>query len=532
MHPPLLSLAIPDLIRKRVAPTTTMIDIGLKELTTPQKIGQIIMPRLNFSNPDALPYAKEIVQKFHIGGFIIFGGERKQVKRSIEELQAISPIPLLFACDAERGAGQIISGATRFPFTMSLGAIGDEELVYRQAGLIAEELRECGLNLVFAPVVDVNTNPENPIINIRSYGDDPILVSRLGETFIKGCQDKGVLACAKHFPGHGGVAIDSHITLPQLAQTRENLFRCDLIPFKSAIEDNVASIMVAHIAAPKVDPTGVPATISREIVQGLLINNLGFKGLVITDSFIMDALTGFGKEEDIARLSILSGCDIILDPRRPMELIEKLSRMVKTGEIPGLLLDSAVEKIISTKRKWLTTQFSENQFDETHGRHLLIEIANRSVCLLKGGRLRSKNVTVYVLDVTQSEEDVSGSFVKHLAQAGISFEKKALTLQGTETFLPRNESNDGAIICLVYTSVAAWKGHTNLPEPFKELLRRVSSLQCERILISFGSPYVVRGFENFDTILFAFDRLNVCQRAVADVLLRRLEAQGKLPIRL
>ncbi len=509
-----------------------MDNLGLKELTISQKIGQIVMPRLNFNNPDSPPYAKEIIQKFHVGGFIIFGGERKQVKRVTEELQAISPIPLLFGCDAERGAGQIISGATRFPFTMSLGAIGDEELVYRQAGFISEELKECGLNLVFAPVMDVNTNPENPIINIRSYGDDPFLVSRLGTAFIRGCQDRGVLACAKHFPGHGAVAVDSHITLPQLAQSRENLCMCDIIPFKKAIENNVASIMVAHIAVPKVDHTGIPATISREIVQGLLINDLGFKGLVITDSFVMDALSNLGKEENIARLSVLSGCDIILDPRRPVELIEKFNQMAKVGEIPESLLDSSVEKIIATKRKWLCTNADENPFSRTYGRNLLIEIARRSACLLKGGGLRSKRATVYVLDVTQSEEDVSEPFVNHLSESGIGFEKKSLTPQAAEIFLPQSKTSDKAIICLVYTSVAAWKGHTKLPESFRELLRRISSLRCERILISFGSPYVVRGFENFDTILCAFDRLDDCQRAVADILLGRLEAQGKLPVKL
>ncbi len=509
-----------------------MDNLNPKELTIPQKIGQIVMPRLNFSNPDSLPYAKEIIQKFHVGGFIIFGGEHKLVKRMTEELQAFSSIPLLFACDAERGAGQIISEATRFPFTMSLGAIGDEELVYRQAEYIADELKECGLNLVFAPVMDVNTNQENPIINIRSYGDDPFLVSRLGAAFIKGCQDRGVFACAKHFPGHGGVAIDSHITPPQLAQTRENLCRCDLIPFKKAIESNVASIMVAHIAAPQIDSSGVPATISRAIVQGLLINDLGFEGLVITDSFVMDALANLGSEKNIARLSILSGCDIILDPRRPIELIEKLSQTVKAGEILESLLDSAVEKIIATKRKWLSTQPHENPLDEIYGRNLLSEIAHRSVCLLKGGRLQSKKVTVYVLDVTQAEEDVSESFVQQLAEAGIDFEKRSFTLLGSETFLPQSKTNDKAIICLVYTSVTAWKGQTKLPESFKELLRRVSSLQCERILISFGSPYIVRGFENFDMILCAFDRMDVCQRAVANVLLGKLEAHGKLPVRL
>ncbi len=510
-----------------------MDNLNPNELTVPQKIGQIVMPRLNFNNPDALPYAKEIVQRFHVGGFIIFGGDRKQVKRATEELQSISITPLFFSCDAERGVGQIISGATRFPFTMSLGAIGDEELVYRQARFIAEELRECGLNLVFAPVMDVNINPENPIINIRSYGDDPSLVSRLGAAFIEGCQDRGVLACAKHFPGHGGGAIDSHIALPQLAQSRENLYTCDIIPFKRAIEGGVASIMVAHIAVPKIDPKGVPATTSREIVRGLLINELGFKGLVITDSFYMGAIANLGAEEHTARLSILSGCDIILDPKEPIRIMERLSEMVKSGEISESLLDGALEKIVATKREWLNNQPLKSPFDETYGRDLITEIAHRSVCLLKGGKLKSKNVTVYILDVTQAEEDVSESFVNHLSEFEIGIEKWSFTARDSETFLPPRETNDGrAIICLVYTSVAAWKGHTELSESFKELLRRVSNLKCERVLISFGSPYIVRGFESFNTILCAFDRLDACQCAVADVLLGRREAQGKLPVRL
>src|SRR3989304_8597009 len=168
----------------------------LAKRSTSEKIGQIVMPRLDFIGSDPLPHAKELVQKFQVGGFIVFGGERRQLKEATEDLQRNSKIPLFFACDAERGVGQMVSGATRFPFTMSLGAIDDEDLVYRQARFIAKEMKECGFNLLFAPVVDVNTNPKNPIINIRSYGDDPFHVSRLGAAFINGCQDEGVMACA------------------------------------------------------------------------------------------------------------------------------------------------------------------------------------------------------------------------------------------------------------------------------------------------------------------------------------------------
>jgi beta-glucosidase-like glycosyl hydrolase len=509
-----------------------MNNINARELTISQKIGQLLMPRLDFRNSYSLPRAKELVEKSHIGGFIVFGTERGQIKEVTKELQSISHVPLFFACDAERGAGQIVSGATRFPFTMSLGAIGDEELVYRQAQFIAREMKDCGLNLIFAPVVDVNTNSENPIINIRSYGDEPFLVSRLGTAFVKGCQDGGVLACAKHFPGHGAVAIDSHITLPHSVQSREDFWSCDLIPFKEAIESDVASIMVAHLAVPGIDFTEVPATISPEIIQGLLIRDLGFKGLIITDSFYMGAIAELGKQEDIAPLSILSGCDIILDPKEPEGLVERLNAMVKKGQISESLLDRAVKKIITGKKKLLHDRPYENSLDDTYEKNLVNEIAHRSVCCLKGGKLRSNKIKVYVLDVTQDEEDISKPFLKCLAEAGINLEKRSFTLHDAVEFLPQNETGDIPTICLVYTSVAAWKGHTNLPESFKGFLRRMSQLNCEKILISFGSPYVVRGFENFDTILCAFDSLDVCQHAVADVLLGKLEAQGQLPVKL
>lgn len=479
-----------------------------------------------------MPHAKELVNKFQVGGFIVFGGERRQLKEATEDLQRNSKIPLFFACDAERGVGQIVSGATRFPFTMSLGAIGDEDLVYRQARFIAKEMKDCGLNLVFAPVVDVNTNPENPIINVRSYSDDPFHVSHLGAAFINGCQDEGVMACAKHFPGHGGVEIDSHVTLPTSPQSRDEFLGCDLVPFKKAIESHVASIMIAHLAVPGIDSSGVPSTISTEVIQRLLIRDLGFKGLVITDSFHMGGITELGEEEDVARLSILAGSDIILDPRQPIKLIERLIQMVEAREIPEFLLQSMAGKIDVIKNKWLGVRSNRGVLDDIEGEKLLTEITQRSVCCLKGGKLHSKKASVYILDVTQVGEDISNPFLKCLAEGGIDCEKKSLAVRDAEALLPDKENSDMVIICLVYTSVAAWKGHTNLPESFKGFFRRVAKLNSEKILISFGSPYVVRGFENFDTILCTFDHLNFCQRAVADVLLGRVEAHGKLPVKL
>ncbi len=246
----------------------------------------------------------------------------------------------------------------------------------------------------------------------------------------------------------------------------------------------------------------------------------------------MGAVTESGSEEHVARLSILAGCDIILDPREPTALVESLNKTVNAGQIPESLLNSSIEKIIETKNKWLGVQQSEKLLDEESRENLLIEISRRSVCCLKGGKLHSKKVRVYVFDVTQAGEEVAQPFIKSSVEAGTGCKIKYLNLEKAEILLSAEGSKDEATICLVYTSVAAWKGHTNLPESFKRLLGQVDALDCEKILISFGSPYIIRGFEKFDTILCTFDRLDVCQHAVADVLLGRLEAQGKLPVRL
>jgi beta-N-acetylhexosaminidase len=253
---------------------------GIDKLSLTQKIGQILMPRLDFNEPDTLSYAKELVERYKVGSFIIMRGDCEDTGRAIRQLQNISPIPLLFGCDAERGLGQILSGATLFPFTMALGAIGDNDLVYRQARFIADEMKAQGLNIIFAPVLDVNSNPDNPIIGIRSYGDDPHKVSRLGSSFIRGCQDNGIMACAKHFPGHGSSDIDSHIDLPTLSRSFDEFLRCDLIPFQEAIRFGVSSIMTAHIALPRIDESAVPATFSEKLINEVLFRGLEFGSFI------------------------------------------------------------------------------------------------------------------------------------------------------------------------------------------------------------------------------------------------------------
>ena len=504
----------------------------IDNLNTAQKIGQVIMPRIDFNDPNSLTLAKRLVEECGVGGFIIYNGKRDTVTKTTRELQAVSDIPLLFGCDAERGAGQIVSDMTLFPFTMSLGAARDEELVYNQAAFIAQEMKECGLNLLFAPVADVNTNPDNPIINIRSYGDEYDLVSRLCVAFIRGCQENGVLACAKHFPGHGRTGVDSHVDLPVLSTSKEILLSSDLIPFEKSIEAGVASIMTAHIAFPEIGD-GSAVTLSKGLVSDLLRNEMGFQGLVITDSLHMEGISKLGNEEGLSRRALNAGCDIRLDPMDPYTLIQNLSNS-QNIELDNSSLNPKVERIVSIKDKWLTGYNSSDSKTKEQGIDLRERIARRSVCVVRGGVLKSQKAFVYIFDVTESDLDISSAFNEHLEEAGVRLEKRSNSLDNSlnKEELVTNISDDTAIICLVYTSVGAWKKQSFLPDYFKAILSKLESLPNETVLISFGSPYVVRDFGNFKTVICSFDLLSECQRAAADVLLGKLQATGRLPVSL
>ncbi len=494
--------------------------MNIDNLDLSQKIGQLIMPRIDFNDPKSLPLARKLVTESQVGGFIIFNGMRDLVIKATKELQSISQIPLFFACDAERGVAQIVKDMTLFPFTMSLGAAQDEQLVYEQACFIAQEMKECGLNLIFAPVCDVNSNPNNPIINIRSYSDDPELVSKLSSAFIKGCQEKGVLACAKHFPGHGRTGVDSHIDLPVMDTDLSTLEGYDLIPFEKSIEAGVASIMTAHVGFPQISDAGA-VTVSKELISDLLRDKMGFYGLIITDSLHMEGIIKLGAETDISNRILYAGCDIILDPLYPTDLIHDLINL-SDSERSLLQLDSKVDRILSAKETFFINDNNYNRANANIGTELNERIARESVCVVSGGPIKSKEAIIYSFDVTQSENDISKSFAEQLRENGMNIIDNHVD----------QVSSDTAIICLVYTTIGAWKKQSTLTEGYKEDLHKLETLSVETVLISFGSPYVISGFNEFKTVICSFDILDICQQAVADVLTDNLKPTGTIPVKL
>jgi hypothetical protein len=303
-----------------------------------------------------------------------------------------------------------------------------------------------------------------------------------------------------------------------------------LIPFRNAARAGLAAIMTAHVAFPKIGKGNIPATISGNIIDGILRRDMGYNGLVITDSFHMSGINKIGDEWDNSHLALDAGCDIILDPREPVLLLDRLTDMAATRELNPNTLDRAAGRVVTAKNRLLIASGGGTKAPAREGPALIESIAEGSICRLRGGNLRSRSALVALFDVTRSDKDVSVSFTETLSGVGIDCRPVHVTFDTRVDDLIAQSKDCGAVICLVYTTVGAWKKQSALPGLYISVLNELAALPLEKALLSFGSPYIVRGFDKFDTVICAFDLITPCQTAAARVLLGEIDAKGKLPV--
>lgn len=296
------------------------------------------------------------IQDLGVGGVILLGGSAIELKLRSQQLQSWANIPLLIAADIEEGVGQRFSGATWFPPPMAIGAVALKDMAKAQAysqemgNITAQEALAIGINWILAPVVDVNNNPQNPVINVRAFGETPETVSQLACAFIRGTQNYPVLTTAKHFPGHGDTATDSHLDLPILPHSLSRLHQIELPPFQAAIAAGVDTVMTAHLLIPTLDEQ-YPATLSKEVLTDLLRQELGFNGLIVTDALVMGAIANRYGADEAAVMAVEAGADIILMPVNPETAIQAICDAVKTGRISQERILSSVERIWQAKGK-------------------------------------------------------------------------------------------------------------------------------------------------------------------------------------
>ncbi len=412
---------------------------------------------------------KRLLRRCPAGGILILRhGDVRETARFIRTL----PKGMLVAADVEDGLAMRFPGAIPHPSARAVGATGDARLARLQGLAIAVACRRMGIHLAFAPVVDVNSNPLNPIINTRSFGEDPALVARMGSAWIRGCQDAGVLACAKHFPGHGDTRTDSHDRLPSVSCTVRTAWKRELVPFRAAARAGVASVMTAHVAFPALDGDR-PATLSHRLVTGVLRRRLGFQGLVVTDSLRMKGLSARYDEAEAALEALRAGCDILLDPTDPGAVLDRLVRAVHRGEIPWPA--GPLARLAAARRR-LAQRGAAPSVDEARARRL---VARRAVTLrggaLPGPDLKTKPSLWICLNDGSPPERIRafrGMVLRRFPKARFS---------GTGRF-------PHAVVCL-FAKVRMSKGRIAPPRKLIAGARRESRRAGRTVALLAGSPY-------------------------------------------
>lgn len=511
-------------------------------LSLEEKVGQIIFPELRLTRNDALRNAEEHVRRYGVGGFILFGGSHPATADGLDDLDSLSTVPLLITADLERGAGQQIRGGgmIEFPPLMALGAARDTLLTYRVGSRTARDARRAGIGMAFSPVLDVNTNPANPIINVRAFGEDPVLVAALGESYMRGCREGGLLTTAKHFPGHGDTKVDSHSGLPVIAKPREELEAAELLPFRRAIHRGVDAIMVGHLSVPALDSTGTPASISRTIIENVLRDEMGYGGLVVTDALTMDGVKNWREGCIPCLLAREAGADILLMPEDVAACRDSLLAAFSRGRLDESSLDASVMRILRAKRKILFPNSPESiEISGTlRGGELAEKVAERSITLLenKGDliplRESSRRIVSVIFGSTSSTfslMEFEGTMREALGEAYECFPLHEKTEPSLRHAAKKSAKAADVLLIVAASRVRAYSGYPGVPAELLPLLREIT-VQAKSILVSLGNPYVLTDLPDAAGILLAYGTDVASQRAAALALLGKIPVRGKLPI--
>ena len=540
----------------------------LDELTLDEKIGQLFVVGAHgvFMSESSPAYARLLhqVRDNHVGGFIWFMSNVYETAALTEQLQRESRVPLLISADLESGIGMRFNDTTFWPSPMAVAATGDPSLAEAEGRVTATEARAVGVNHILAPVVDVNIDPDNPVINTRSFGEDPQDVSRFAAAFIRGVQSEHVLACAKHFPGHGDTHVDSHRALPVLDVSRERLDRVELVPFRAAIAAGVASIMPGHLAVPALDPTPapvraglsqnpygtsagevtqngtLPATISNRMLEGLLRRELGFRGIVITDAFDMGGLTEHFDAGEAAVRAIEAGEDQILMSPDVDAAVAALKAAVKSGRLSEARIDESVRRILEAKAftNGAATPAGEifKTLDAQEHRDLAASIARRAITLVReypGALPMKKDAKVSLVVVSEFAETVNPlpELASELSRALKTAPQVVLVDARThEHELPQivdDVAKADVVVVALAVRARSGAGQIAVPETARKL---VAQIRMPVVAISFGTPYLLREIPSVGTYLCAYGIQPVVQVAAVHALFGEAPIGGKLPV--
>ncbi|MEJ7809697.1 MAG: glycoside hydrolase family 3 N-terminal domain-containing protein [Gemmatimonadaceae bacterium] len=483
-------------------------------------VAQLLVPALRWDSARGYEGQRDLIERgltLGVGGFILFGGEQEAVRALTKELRQRSRVPLLIGADLERGAGQQFAGATGLPPLAAIAWLNDVDAIRKAARLTAREARTLGVNWDYAPVCDLDIVPENPIIGTRSLGSDPQRVAALATEWIAACQAEGVLACAKHFPGHGRTRVDSHAELPTVIASKRELMATDLVPFRAAIAAGVASMMTSHVAYPALDPSGAPATLSRELLHWLLRQQFKFDGLIVTDALIMEGIKVGHTEGEATVRAINAGCDLLLYPTDLEAVAAALERAV-TDE---LLEEERVAQSVRRRLKWAQWASPPNEYRKPSATDVAwgAQLADRVVHLVRG----EAPPAVVDADVIVVDDDVGGPypppsrepFLAALAAAGVN----ARRAESADTVDTR-DSNGRSVVVALFGDIRSWKGRPGYSADTRAAVERACAAARQAVVVQFSHPRLAAEIAGARTVVSAWGGESAMQQAAARWLAR------------
>jgi beta-N-acetylhexosaminidase len=534
-----------------IADTTAIVEQKLSSLTLREKIAQMIVSHSKGytldKNSEEYKRLQDQVVNEKVGGIIFFAGDSYQEAELINDLQSQAEIPLLISADFERGTKMRLEDGSLFPNNMGIGATRNPDLAYNMGRMIAIECRALGIHQNYSPVVDINNNSLNPIINVRSFGEDPELVTEMGLAMIQGLQDGGVIATAKHFPGHGDTDIDSHSDLPVLNFDMDRLDSVELKPYMDAIEKGVMSIMIAHLAFPAVENEPfVPASLSSKLVNDLLIEKMNYNGLIVTDALNMEGIKKHFTTEQVALMCVNAGIDLILMPQGERITIDAIEKAVNDGSISEERINQSVRKILKAKL-WLglfdfkNTNLNDikEKVNSPEARELSRVIAEASITLVKDDKnsLPLKSISdksAIVISLNNGLDDANTSYFETVFDEKENFKSyKYKSIKGevtNESELLAEVGNSDVVIIPIYAKVKIMTGTVGLPQSQLDLINKIATSGKEVIVISYGNPYLIQGFEDVPAYICAYGDGDSSVLASINAIFGEIPFKGRLPV--
>jgi len=516
----------------------------LRQMSIEEKVGHLLMPV-----HQSLDQSRQYVQQYHVGGFWFAKAKAPAIVHELNALQRLSRWGLLIAADFEKGVGTHVDGGIDLPGAMALAATGDTAAVYQAAAITAQEARAIGVHLDFAPVVDVNNNPKNPVINVRSFGENPALVAMYGAAAVRGYQDHGLLSTLKHYPGHGNTTVDTHVDLATIGGSMKELQEVELQPYRTILsEARPAAVMVSHLWVPAIDTVPVPATFSARAVTGILRQQLGFDGIICTDAMVMGAIREHYDSADAAVKAVLAGVDLIVWPQDVAEAYHSLLTAARSGRIGEERLNASVRRILSAK-----TRVGLQRQREIVEENVLASLSTAEN-LERAGRIAGKCITLarddrHLIPLSPDQRVLLLTLDNHtgpalMSRTSVTFpfeiEKRAVSVLSVS--LPDTLSREKAaqllelaqraevVVVGAYVRIFMASGSVDLPADKQKLLEQLAEVNSNLVLVSFGNPYVGAAIRGLSTYLCAYDNADVLQLAAARALYGEIRIQGSLPV--